>query len=148
MEWFSIYGAALVAVILTPNIVFAATHKDGFENLYQNKSVETIEQIGRFGSFILMFIQIPPLCAGFWFPEAKTLYLCFGFGLAALYCLGWIVFWKENSVRKSLALSVLPSAMFLVCGAFSGNLPLLAAAVIFAPAHILISYKNAVLSRY
>lgn len=110
--------------------------------------METIEQIGRFGSFILMFIQIPPLCAGFWFPEAKTLYLCFGFGLAALYCLGWIVFWKENSVRKSLALSVLPSAMFLACGAFSGNLPLLAAAVIFAPAHILISYKNAVLSRH
>lgn len=148
MNWLNFYGLALVAIILIPNIAFAATHKDGFENLYQNKAVEILEQAGRFGSFIFMFLQIPALCGGFAFPAAKTLYLAFGFGLAALYCAGWVLFWKENSVRKALALSILPSAMFIACGALSQNYPLLAAAVIFAPAHILISYKNAVLSRH
>ena len=148
MNWFNFYGLALVAIILIPNIIFAATHKDGFENLYQNKVVEILEQVGRFGSFAFMFLQIPELCGGFAFPAAKTLYLAFGFGLVALYCAGWVVFWKESSVRKALVLSVLPSAMFIACGAFSQNYPLLVAAAIFAPAHILISYKNAVLSRH
>lgn len=148
MNWLNFYGLALVAIILIPNIIFAATHKDGFENLYQNKAAEILEQVGRFGSFAFMFLQIPVLCGGFAFPAAKTLYLAFGFGLAALYCAGWIVFWKESSVRKALALSILPSVMFIACGAFSQNYPLLAAAAIFAPTHILISYKNAVLSRH
>lgn len=146
MQWLNFYGIALVAIILVPNIIFAATHKDGFENLYNNKTAEIFEQVGRFGSFILMCIQIPALCGGFAFPEAKALYLCFGFGLAALYCIGWAVFWKESSVRKALALSIIPSAMFISCGILSLNFPLLATALIFAPAHITISYKNVVLS--
>lgn len=37
MSWFNIYGAAFVFLLLLPNVIFAATHKDGFENLYQNK---------------------------------------------------------------------------------------------------------------
>ena len=40
-----------MAVILIPNIVFAATHKDGFENLYRNKIAEVLEQTGRFAYF-------------------------------------------------------------------------------------------------
>lgn len=147
MEWLNFYGLALMAIIMVPNIIFAATHRDGFENLYQNKAVEVLEQVGRFGSFAFMFLQIPSLCGGFAFPAARTLYLAFGFGLAALYCLGWALFWKESSVRKALALSILPSLMFIACGAFSLNFPLLASAAIFAPMHILLSYKNAVLSR-
>ena len=56
-----------MAVILIPNIVFAATHKDGFENLYRNKTAEVLEQTGRFASLILMCVNIPGLCAGFIF---------------------------------------------------------------------------------
>lgn len=33
--------------------------KDGFENKYQNKLVETLEQIGRFTCFGTMIINIP-----------------------------------------------------------------------------------------
>lgn len=35
----------------SPNIVFSITCKDGFVNNYQNKLVEILEQIGRFGCF-------------------------------------------------------------------------------------------------
>ncbi len=38
---------------MIPNVVFAITNKDGFENEYKNKPVETLEQIGRFACFIL-----------------------------------------------------------------------------------------------
>ncbi|HKM35158.1 MAG TPA: hypothetical protein VJY54_10505 [Lachnospiraceae bacterium] len=50
-----------------------------------------------------------------------------------------------NSVFRALALSVLPSLLFLFCGIMSRTILLIVAAVLFAPCHILLSYKNAVL---
>lgn len=144
-KYVNFWGLILVVIILIPNIVFAISCKDGFENRYQNKLVETLEQIGRFGCFFSMFIMIPYMNKGYWFQQGKTIYLILGFLLVGLYCLGWIVFWKENSIRKSLYLSIVPSLLFLESGVLSGNILLLIFAVIFAPCHILISYRNAVL---
>lgn len=44
---------------MIPNIVFAMKCKDGFENKWENKAVEIIEQIGRFGCFTFMIFNIP-----------------------------------------------------------------------------------------
>jgi len=143
MSWFNFIGLIFVAVILIPNIIFAAKNKDGFQNFYQNKFVEIFEQIGRFGCFITMFFTPPFLNLGFKINGAKTAYIITGAVLVALYCLGWIVFGKENSVRKSLALSIIPSVLFFESGLLSLNFPLIILPLIFAPCHIIISYKNA-----
>ncbi len=143
MSWFNFIGLIFVAVILIPNIIFAAKNKDGFQNFYQNKFVEFFEQIGRFGCFITMFLTPPFLNLGFKINGAKTAYIITGAVLVALYCLGWIVFGRENSVRKSLALSIIPSVLFLESGLLSLNFPLIILSLIFAPCHIIISYKNA-----
>lgn len=143
MSWFNFIGLIFVAVILIPNIIFAAKNKDGFQNFYQNKFVEIFEQIGRFGCFITMFFTPPFLNLGFKINGAKTAYIITGAVLVALYCLGWIVFGRENSVRKSLALSIIPSVLFLESGLLSLNFPLIILSLIFAPCHIIISYKNA-----
>ena len=144
-KYLNYWGLILVIVILIPNIVFAATCKDGFENRYRNKLVEILEQIGRFGCFFSMFLTIPFMCKGYWFKQGETVYLILGVLLAVLYCFGWIVFWNENSIRKSLYLSIIPSLLFAESGIISGNILLLGFAVIFAPCHILISYMNVVL---
>lgn len=143
MSWFNFIGLIFVAVILIPNIIFAAKNKDGFQNFYHNKFVEVFEQIGRFGCFITMFFTPPFFNLGFKINGAKTAYIIAGAVLAALYCLGWIVFRKENSVRKSLALSIIPSVLFLESGLLSLNFALIILSLIFAPCHIIISYKNA-----
>ena len=143
MSWFNFIGLIFVAVILIPNIIFAAKNKDGFQNFYHNKFVEVFEQIGRFGCFITMFFPPPFLNLGFKINGAKTAYIITGAVLVALYCLGWIVFGKENSVRKSLALSIIPSVLFLESGLLSLNFSLIILSLIFAPCHIIISYKNA-----
>lgn len=143
MSWFNFIGLIFVAVILIPNIIFAAKNKDGFQNFYHNKFVEVFEQIGRFGCFITMFFTPPFLNLGFKINGAKTAYIITGAVLVALYCLGWIVFGKENSVRKSLALSIIPSVLFLESGLLSLNFSLIILSLIFAPCHIIISYKNA-----
>ncbi|HCT16516.1 MAG TPA: hypothetical protein DIW36_03795 [Ruminococcaceae bacterium] len=143
MSWFNFIGLIFVAVILIPNIIFAAKNKDGFQNFYHNKFVEIFEQIGRFGCFITMFLTPPFLNLGFKINGAKTAYIITGAVLVALYCLGWIIFGKENSIRKSLALSIIPSLLFIESGLLSLNFPLIILSLIFAPCHIIISYKNA-----
>ena len=40
MKWLNWYGLLFVAVILVPNIVFAATNADGFVNKFSNKKLE------------------------------------------------------------------------------------------------------------
>jgi hypothetical protein len=63
--------------------------------------------------------------------------------LVGLYCGIWILCWKKNSVFRALALSILPSGVFLFSGIMSRSILLTVAAVLFAPAHIYISYRNA-----
>lgn len=50
MCFINFFGLAVIAAIMVPNFIFAATHRDGFENLYKNKAVEFLEQAGRFAA--------------------------------------------------------------------------------------------------
>lgn len=142
MDWFNLAGLIFVVVLLIPNIIYAATSKDGFAGEFHNKLVETGEQIGRFGCFILMFIQLPFVTLGYIYDGAQTLYLILGIVLLALYCGGWIVFRKGNCMAKALTLSILPSVLFLESGILTLNIPLIVLSVVFAICHITISCKN------
>ncbi len=146
MKIINIYGVIFVAIILIPNIIFAVRCKDGFSNNWHNRFVEIAEQIGRFGSLAFMIFNIPKLCYGWGSDEAFTLYLVVDAALAAAYCAIWAVCFKKSSVFRALALSILPSLLFLFSGIISRSIPLTAAAVIFAPSHIAVSYNNARLS--
>ena len=143
MRWFNGWGLLWIATIMLPNIVFALTHKDGFENLWQNRAVEVLEQIGRFGCFILMIFQIPGTFFGWHSQQAFYLYLVADTLLAAAYCLIWLICFHKSSMFRALALSIIPSVLFLLSGVLIRSIPLIAAAALFAPSHILISYKNA-----
>ena len=144
MNWFNFYGLIFVVAIMIPNIVFAMRHRDRFVNKYKNKAIETLEQIGRIGCFVFIFFNIKPAVLGYWFNGGWIAYLVAGTALTAAYVSGWVVFRNESSVRKSLYLSIVPSALFIVCGVLTLNIPLIVSSVIFAPCHIIISYKNAV----
>lgn len=142
MDWFNLTGLIFVVVLLIPNIIYAATNKDGFAGEFHNKLIETGEQIGCFGCFILMFIHPSFVTLGYIYDGAQALYLILGIVLLALYCGGWIVFRKGNCIAKALTLSILPSVLFLESGILTLNIPLIALSVVFAICHITISYKN------
>lgn len=144
MPWFNPYGFAFILLIMIPNIVFALKCRDGFENLWHNRTIVCLEQIGRYGCFITMICNVP--CTAFGFPsnEAFAVYLIVDTVLTLTYCLIWIVCFRKNNVFRALSLSVLPSFLFLFSGIMSRSVLLTVAAVIFAPCHILLSYKNAV----
>ena len=146
MNWINIYGLAFMLVIMIPNIIFAMKTKDGFHNLWTNRLVETLEQIGRFSCFVLMVLIIPGCGFGFSPDTAFAWYLITDVLLTAAYCLIWVICFKKNTVFRALALSIVPSLLFLVSGVLSQYWPLMVASIIFAPCHITISYKNAVLA--
>ena len=131
MSVINVFGLIMMVVIMIPNIVFAVKCKEGFESKWTNHFVEVLEQIGRFG------------CFGWWSDEAFAVYLAADALLLGLYCLVWMVCFRKNSVFRVLALSILPSALFLFSGILSRSVLLTASALLFAPAHIAISYRNA-----
>jgi len=143
MEWFNVFGLVFIAVIMIPNIIFAVKHKDAFENRNQNKAIEIIEQIGRFGCFGFMIFNIPSTCFGWWSYELFYIYLLVDALLIVLYLILWIVCWRKNNVFRALALSIIPSVIFLFSGIMCRSLLLIISSLLFAPTHIFISYKNA-----
>ena len=116
--------------------------KDGFDNKWNNKYVEVTEQVGRLGCFGFMIINIPGTWFGWWSDEAFALYLIVDTILVMLYCAIWIICFKKNSVFRALTLSIIPSMLFLFSGIMSRSVLLIIASVLFAPSHIVISYKN------
>lgn len=143
MGWINIFGLVFMIIIMIPNVIFALKCKDGFENRWENKAVEVLEQIGRYGCFAFMVINIPKTWFGWASDEAFALYLIVDAVLIIAYCVIWVVCFKKNSVFRALSLSMIPSAIFLFSGIMSRSVLLMISAVVFAPCHILISYKNA-----
>lgn len=143
MEWFNAFGMFFIIVIMIPNIMFMIKSKDGLDNKWNNKYVEIIEQVGRFGCFGFMIINIPGTWFGWWSDEAFALYLIIDTILLILYCVIWIITFKKSSVFRALALSIIPSILFLFSGIMSRSVLLIIASLFFAPSHIMISYKNA-----
>ena len=143
MGQINIFGLVFMVIIMIPNVIFALKCKDGFENRWENKAVEALEQIGRYGCFAFMVINIPKTWFGWASDEAFALYLIIDAVLVTAYCVIWAVCFKKNSVFRALSLSIIPSVIFLFSGIMSRSVLLMISALIFAPCHILISYKNA-----
>ncbi len=143
MGWINIFGLVFMVIIMIPNVIFALKCKDGFGNRWENKFIEVLEQIGRYGCFAFMVINIPKTWFGWASDEAFALYLIVDAVLVTAYCVIWAVCFKKNSVFRALSLSVIPSVIFLFSGIMSRSVLLMISALIFAPCHILISYKNA-----
>lgn len=89
-----------------------------------------------------MTLHIPHTYFCFRFNGALIAYIAVNVALCAAHILCLSV-WRNKSGRaRALALSILPSRVFLCSGAMPANIPLLACATIFTPC-LLIGRKNA-----
>lgn len=143
MECINVFGLIFMVIIMIPNIIYALKYKDAFEKKWENKCVEIVEQIGRFGCFGFMIINTPGTWFGWWSDEAFALYLIINWILIICYCWIWLKCFRKNTIFRALALSIIPSVVFLFSGIMSRSVLLIISVILFAPAHILISYKNA-----
>lgn len=145
MEYFNYIGLIFMAVIMVPNIIMSIKNKEDFVNLYKSKFVEIFEQIGRYGCFVLMIVNIPYTFFPFWFINAKLVYIIVGVILCLLYIISFILFSHNHPLLKAYFLSLIPSILFIFSGIVLGNIPLIAFSLIFAYFHINLSLKNAYL---
>jgi len=148
MGVFNYYGLITIILILIPNIVWAINRQGDFSQKYNNKAVETVEQIGRFGCFITMIVNIPYAYNGFFFDYAEKVYVSVNIVLVSAYIFTWIIKGKHESVAFALILSILPSVLFLFDGIMLVNAPLIVFSILFAPSHVYISYKNTVIPKH
>ena len=144
MGWFNYYGLLIISVLMVPNTIFAIKHKDGFENKYKNKSVEVMEQVGRYACLVLMVFNIPYTYFSFWFEHALVVYLWVNGALCLAYLIFWINCRKTEGKLKALSLSIIPSVIFLFSGVMIVSIPLIVFAVLFGINHILLSYRNVI----
>lgn len=142
MTWFNYWGLIFICILMVPNIIYFATNKQVQTNAKKILLLEVFEQIGRYGCFILMILNIPYTFSGFLFDQALMVYLIVDFSLLLAYILVWIVMWKKENLMRAILLSVLPSILFLFSGVFILSYPLIVCATIFSVFHITISVRN------
>jgi len=141
MGTFNCYGLCIIILIMIPNIIFFSKNKD-FQTKYHNKLVEIIEQIGRYGCFILTIINIPHTYFGFFFKGGLAIYLTVNGILTLSYLIIWYVCKNKYFKFRSYALSIIPSVLFIFSSVMLLYVPLMVFSVAFSITHITISIKN------
>lgn len=142
MKWLNLFGLGFMVLIMIPNIIFSVQCRNGFQNLYHNRLVLALEQIGRYGCFVTMIINIPKTVFGFTSDEAFALYLIVDSVLILVYLTVWLFMWKKNGLLRTVLLSLLPAAVFLFSALMSRSLLLGIFAAVFLPCHLIVGWKN------
>lgn len=141
MNYINIHGLIIIIIIMIPNIIFAMK-ENHFKSKYNNKIIEVIEQIGRFGSIGLMIFNIPFLNNGYRFTNGRLLYIFLTLILSIVYCFVWFLYFKIESIKKAMLLAIIPTIIFLLSGIIQGKVLLILLSVLFGISHIIITYYN------
>lgn len=141
MNYINIHGLIIIIIIMIPNIIFAMK-ENHFKSKYNNKIIEVIEQIGRFGSIGLMIFNIPFLNNGYRFTNGRLLYIFLTSILSIVYCFVWFLYFKIESIKKAMLLAIIPTIIFLLSGIIQGKVLLILLSVLFGISHIIITYYN------
>ena len=140
--WINLFGGIIVILMLIPNIVYALRNRDE-RNLCENRLMNVVEQIGRYGCIILMWL--PLLVWKFGFRSVFEMLLYF-VGNGALLFAYWLVYGrylKQRTAKRALALAVIPACIFLLSGLLLRHWLLVGFALLFAVGHIYVTMINA-----
>ncbi len=131
----------LLIILIIPGAIEAAEEeknedKDNPRPKYNNKSLELLEKIGRYGTMLFYVVK---------YEEAKTnnllSYLIPGLFLV-IYLAVALATKKRKSLKRTLILTVIEMLMFLASGIIDQNYLLLAFLIIFAPSEIIIEINS------
>lgn len=140
--WLHIFGLIIMVLIMVPNIIYAVKFP-GEENKCTNKAMNILEQIGRYGSMLFMVVNVGRAGLGFSTINLFLVYLIGNPVLLLVYWIVWILYFIKRSFGKSMALAILPTAIFLLNALTLTHIPLLITAIIFGVGHIYVTYQNA-----
>ncbi len=137
----NLWNSILVVILLIPNIIFAIKVKDV---VYQkvHMVLNILEQVGRYGSMLLMVLPLG--MKEFGFPSVAEMFIYFicNLILIAVYLVTWGMYFKERTLVKAMILALAPTLIFLITGITLRHGLLVATAVVFGVAHGYITYQN------
>ena len=137
----NIFGLIIVLLILVPNIIYAIRVKDQ-ENKCQNKIMNILEQIGRYGCMFLMVFNIGVFELGFISAATVLAYLFGNLILLVSYLVIWVLYFKKPEYLKQIALAVIPTSIFILSGITSLHILLIIFGIIFGVGHIYVTMQN------
>lgn len=139
--WLNLTGFMIVVLMVIPNIVYALRNRH-MVNKCTSKPMLILEQVGQYSSMTLMVF--PLLVWGFEFASVGALIIWTALRVTMLlaYFICWGVYLRRPALPVSLWLAILPSAIFILRGAFLRHWLLTAFGIIFAVGHIYITWFN------
>jgi hypothetical protein len=141
MGWINIFGMIIVVLMLLPNILYAFKNKT-IENKCRNKTMNMIEQIGRYGSMFFMAFHIGIYELGFRSNLNFVIWLITTIILILLYWLIWFFYFLSPQSLAAMLLAIIPSIIFIFSGYFARHWLLLISGVIFSVGHIYVTHQN------
>ncbi|MGN1155511.1 MAG: hypothetical protein ACI4TK_04985 [Agathobacter sp.] len=141
ISWLNVFGLILVILLLIPNIIYAIKIKDQ-KNLCTSKLMNILEQIGRYACMFLMVFNIGIAEFGFGTVGA---FLVYGIGnvlLLIAYWITWMLYFYKQTFGKQIALTVLPTCLFLLSGITMQHYLLILFGTMFGMGHIYVTIKN------
>ena len=139
--WINVFGAAFVALLMVPNVVYAIKKKEE-KNLCTNRFMNGIEQVGRYACIVLMWLPLLVWEFGFAGVFEMILYLAGNSALLAAYWLVFFRYMRHKSRKLALTAAILPSCVFLLSGLLLRHWLLVGFAVLFAVGHIFVTLWN------
>lgn len=139
--WINLFGAVIVVIILIPNIIYAIKNK-GEKNLCTNKTMNIIEQIGRYACIILMWLPLFVWKFGFASVAEMLLYFIGNGTLLFVYLFVFALYFRKKTKGRAIILAVLPACIFLLNGLLLRHWLLAGFAILFAIGHIYVTKKN------
>lgn len=142
--WINLFGAVIVIIMMIPNIIYAIRNKDE-KNLCTNKAMNLMEQIGRYGCIILMWLPLLVWKFGFSSVFEMWLYLEANGVLLLAYIFVFIIYMREKTPRRAMMLAVIPTCIFIISGILLRHWLLVGSAILFGIGHIYVTKINTTL---
>ena len=140
-NWINLFGGVIVVLMLIPNIIYALKNKEETPEK-SNIVARMTEQVGRYACMLLMIVPLFIGEFGFSPLEFMFNYLIGNLILLVFYYIFWVLFAKNKSLDKTLALAVIPTLIFINSAISVKHWTLLVFALLFGASHIYITYKN------
>lgn len=140
-NWLNLFGLILVVFLLIPNIIYAVSEKNR-ENGCKRKFMNILEKIGCFGCLILMIFNVGLAEFRFLSVGDFIIYLIGNILFIISYWIIWMLYFMKKTFWKQIALMIIPTAVFLLCGITMRHYLLIVFAVVFGIGHGYVTVKN------
>lgn len=136
---FNLWMAGIVVLLLIPNLIYALRHRGGGISS-PNRTINLLEQIGRFGCMIFMVVPLGVRGGEFGFYSWEEL-IIWAAGILLLllaYYVCWAFYARRPGRRLALALAVIPCGIFLLSAVLLRHWVLAVFTGIFTGTHLYI----------